>query len=171
MSDLEDSMSEIDWSEAPCWASHWCPVCKSWLNEDEDSIDTCCIPLPAKTERDQDTSTEWVDGLPPVGDECEVNLYGYWFAATILAYGRSKFLYEILPDQIDGEGDPIGGELDGYISRAKFRPIRTEAEKQRDDLIKITKRTLREVHCYESDEDVANKIADATLSEFNVTRK
>ena len=156
MSDLEDSMSEIDWSEAPCWASHWCPVCKSWLNEDEDIIDTCCIPLPAKTERDQDTSTEWVDGLPPVGDECEVKELGTgeWQKMKITSVTDCFVIGYIRPDRESA--------LDLYHARWKyeFRPIRTESERQRDELIRV----IRE--CDEPDD-----IADTILSKYNITEK
>ena len=142
---------EIDWSKAPEGATHYAPTdddeSTSWMMKVGDrawcfwddngcfweSVDYSDVADDVPEYILRPTKSEWADGLPPVGGECEVNLYGYWFAATILAYGRRKFLYEILPNQIDHEGDPIGGELDGDISRAKFRPIRTEAEKQREN--------------------------------------
>ena len=179
-------MSEIDWSKAPEGATHydindsfapWMKMNKEgeWEYYDEDDgfwllyhtysskEEGYFIPLPKYVEN---TNTKWVDGLPPVGEKCEINLYGYWFAATISAYGRSKFLYEILPGQFDHEGNPIGGELDGYTSLAKFRPIRTESERQRNELIRVISECDEMAYSVRPDD-----IADTILSKYNITEK
>lgn len=90
-----------------------------WAMEDiHDDERAVAIPRPTKP-----AAPEWDgEGRPPAGVECEINLYGYWFAATVLAYGKTRFIYEISLGQVDDEGELISGEGDGFLHRAKFRP-------------------------------------------------
>lgn len=82
-----------------------------------------------------DDRVEWDgEGLPPVGCECEINPHGEWFRATVYGYGKNKFLAAISNFQRDSDGDVIGGEHAYWIESTKFRPIRTKAERDREEL-------------------------------------
>lgn len=71
------------------------------------------------------------EGLPPVGCECEA-LYDSdkhaWFKAKIIAHDSGRIVARWL------EGDKDGEILD-YCSLNFFRPIRSEADKKRDEII------------------------------------
>ena len=78
---------------------------------------------------------EWKDGLPPVGCECEINPHGEWFQAIVHGYGKNKFLAEISSFQTDSDGDVINGEHAYWTTSTKFRPIRTQAEREREETV------------------------------------
>lgn len=71
------------------------------------------------------------EGLPPVGCECEYTketLPGdEWTQCTVDYVGASFVVYR----------DCYGVELTGIIGDIKFRPIRSEAEKKRDEVIEF----------------------------------
>jgi len=108
-----------------------------------------------KTERSKGDSTEWVDGLPEVGRECEVHMHGdQWSKARVVGH-----------DEEGGIPAAVCRVLDSYyaFSRKCIRPLRTEAEKQREELIKVISASV---------EDGFNcDIADAILSKYNLTEK
>lgn len=69
------------------------------------------------------------EGLPPVGCECEYTKQTLpgdeWTQCTVDYVGASFVVYR----------DCYGVELTGIIGDIKFRPIRSEADKKRDDAI------------------------------------
>lgn len=149
---------DIDWSKAPEWAN-WLAQdeCGEWFwfenkpelqsegwdddktyNENKHEIAgvngwKCSLQKrPAKPE-----PKEWDgEGLPPVGCECEINPHGEWFQAIVHGYGKNKFLAEISSFQTDSDGDVINGEHAYWTASTKFRPIRTQAEREREELVR-----------------------------------
>lgn len=113
------------------------------------------------------TSPEWVNGLPPVGCECEINPHGEWFKATVHGYGKNKFLAEISPFQKDSDGDVINGEHAYWTESTKFRPIRTPEEKQREELAGLVYSAL-DKNIYMED---CEAVIEAILSKYNLTEK
>jgi hypothetical protein len=81
---------------------------------------------------------EWENCLPPVGLEIEINAFGRdWIRAKVTAYGEKELLYKISEPQIDSDGDLISGELPANKQRAQFRPIRSQADRDREDLAEL----------------------------------
>ena len=108
------------------------------------------------------TKPEWVDGLPPVGEECGMTLSGRMYTRVQITYmGDGVFCYRNLENSM---------EYTGALRDAHFAPIRTEAEKQREELANdisiaaVKADTVLDLH--ESD-----TIADAILSKYNLTEK
>lgn len=74
----------------------------------------------------QDASPAWTgEGLPPVGCECECQFRGGWQKCTILFSGK-----QIVVAMVDDDEYPF--ESKGLL----FRPIRSEADKRREEAIK-----------------------------------
>jgi len=111
------------WDEnADPYATHYCPESRSF-GFVSSAARECCYARPFNKE-----IPDWDgEGLPPVGAECEIKASGvYWVKVQILAYGKTRFIFEILDGQVDENGDAIGGEQDYFIDKTLFRPIRTK---------------------------------------------
>lgn len=83
--------------------------------------------------REQYEATGWDGtGLPPVGCECEYtkeSLPGNeWTQCTVDYVGASFVVYR----------DCYGVELTGVIGDIKFRPLRTEAERTIDEMVRLS---------------------------------
>ncbi|EOI3576241.1 hypothetical protein ACMS05_000979 [Cronobacter turicensis] len=97
-------------------------------------------------------------GLPPVGCECEA-IYGsdkdVWFKVKIIAHDSGRVVGRWL------EGDKEEELLD-YSFPESFRPIRSEADKRRDEAIaalkKLKPQLVGELAGYLYDEIAAGKI-------------
>jgi hypothetical protein len=72
------------------------------------------------------------DGLPPVDCECEVFWYGDWVKSIITAIGDIHVLFRT-----------DVSEYSGYIKDTKFRPIQTQADKEKQDAIEGMAKALR----------------------------
>lgn len=72
------------------------------------------------------SKTEWDgEGLPPVGVECEMSYAcDEWYKCIIIAKGEEQIIY-----QVNG-----GREFSGHRNNYRFRPIRSEADKKRDEV-------------------------------------
>lgn len=84
---------------------------------------------------------EWDgEGLPPVGCECEA-LYdsggGEWFLAKILAHDNDAVIGRWL------EGAGVYSLLDYSSPHGSFRPIRSNADKKREEIILQMSHSLR----------------------------
>lgn len=82
---------------------------------------------------------EWDgEGLPPVGCECEYQLRkaGPWFRCEMISHNRMVIRCPHLASDSDS-GLQVVDDL-----RVMFRPIRTQAERDRDDLISEIKADL-----------------------------
>lgn len=70
---------------------------------------------------------EWNgEGLPPVGCECEFKANdGGWGIGTVLCVGKSRIFWLCHED---------GDEYTSEVNPQEFRPIRSEADKKRDEV-------------------------------------
>ena len=65
---------------------------------------------------------EWIDGLPPVGVECEVNDVDHgWISATVIAHDED-------------EGVVVCKTFYGYDGYGELRPIRTPEQREQEAL-------------------------------------
>lgn len=90
-------------------------------NDDEDDLNECI---------GQDVTQVWSgEGLPPVGCECEYTMQTItgddWNQCTVDYVGSSFVVYR----------DCCGVELSCSIGCIKFRPIRSEADRKRDEAV------------------------------------
>lgn len=73
-------------------------------------------------------SIEWDGkGLPPVGCECEREGPGRWVKCKINYVSETLIVYKMTDS---------GNEYSSLLNAFMFRPIRTEAERRREDRIK-----------------------------------
>lgn len=79
---------------------------------------------------------EWDgEGLPPVGVECEMSYAGdEWHKCVIIAKGEEQIIYQTHGCR----------EFSGHRNNYRFRPIRSEADKKRDEAIDTMEATFRE---------------------------
>ena len=71
---------------------------------------------------------EWIDQWPPVGTECEVDDVDHgWISATVIGHD-------------DTEGVAVCKTLYGYDGYGKFRPLRTQAQRERDEVVDFAAR-------------------------------
>ena len=94
---------------------------------------------------------EW-DGsdLPPVGTECEVEDFRHgWILATVIAH-----------DNIDGVA--VCKTFYGYDGYSNFRPIRTRAQTEREELIRIATQVLNHDDVL-TERDAAEALYDAGM--------
>jgi hypothetical protein len=87
------------------------------------------IPRPAKP-----ASPEWDGiGLPPVGCECKVAHHGHWIPAKIIAHGEDH-------------GEAVAFCQTEYLpligDATQFRPIRTQAERDRESSVNAALKTF-----------------------------
>jgi len=74
-------------------------------------------------------SKEWVDGLPPVGCECLTVHKGYLVECLYVGKGLGKeYIYQV-------SSGSHRGEIDRLIGAPRFRPLKTEKEKEREAFI------------------------------------
>lgn len=72
-------------------------------------------------------SIEWNgEGLPPVGCECEREVPRGWSRCKINYVSSALIVYQMLE---------TGNEYASTLSAFRFRPIRSEAERERDEKI------------------------------------
>lgn len=73
------------------------------------------------------TETEWNgEGMPPVGAQVEMSWAGdEWYKAVIVARGNEQIIYKM-------EGCE---EFSGHKNNYQFRPIRSEADRKRDESV------------------------------------
>lgn len=73
------------------------------------------------------------EGLPPVGCECEyLNSNGEWSAVTV-KYASEQLIVISGATKILGEEQETEIAKDIIIDKPQFRPLRTEADRKRDD--------------------------------------
>jgi len=116
MSEIDVERLKVDanyWDEKAGTASHYCPANNQFY---DCRLHPCCIPRPAKT--------EWVDGLPPVGCECEFRyVSGQWGRAKVDYIGRQVIVFT----------DDNGAERTEYRHNSEnFRPIQTPGQRMRE---------------------------------------
>lgn len=72
---------------------------------------------------------EWNgDGVPPVGTECEMSNAGdEWHKCVIIAKGEEQIIYQTQGCR----------EFSGHRNNYRFRPIRSEADKKRDEAVTV----------------------------------
>jgi len=174
-------MNEIDWSEAPAWATSFgfagtskVPV---WYNlkqyqpvsgvqanlvfsfGERVNWSLCDIELieyrPTKPDEHND-STEWVDGLPPVGEECEIIFHDddhpSWFEIEFCGMAKGKPVIHDL--QLDKT----------YVSDSKnyeFRPTQTPEQRMWEELFRLVTENY----------DLPENVTNAILSKYNLTEK
>ncbi len=69
----------------------------------------------------------WVDGLPPVGTSCLTLHYGELVECLYVGKGLGEeFIYQV-------SSGCHRGEIDRLIGSPKFRPLKTQAEKDREE--------------------------------------
>lgn len=131
-------MSENDWSKAPEGATHYDPADHSssrWVKINESGRHYWAFgekwrkpkyksTIPANDKLiPRPTKTEWVDGLPPVGCECEFRyVSGQWGRAKVDYIGRQVIVFT----------DDNGAERTEYRHNSEnFRPIQTPGQRMR----------------------------------------
>lgn len=103
-------------------------------------------------------SVKWNgEGLPPVGCECEIRRVADWMPVTIQFISSYHTVFTT-----------FGGTEDCYQTCSlQFRPIRTEAERKREEAIAALKQLkpqlVGELAGYLYDEIAAGKIPHITL--------
>ena len=178
-------MNEIDWSEAPAWATSFgfagtskVPV---WYNlkqyqpvsgvqanlvfsfGERVNWSLCDIELieyrPTKPDEHND-STEWVDGFPPVGERCEVSVLKQPHKEVeIQAYRNGKVWMF---------GATIGHIVE-CLSVCAFRPIKTPEQRMREELSELVAESS--LNILGDNGEATRSIADAILSKYNLTEK
>jgi hypothetical protein len=111
-----------------------------------------CLQVGRKDAIPRPTKPEWVDGLPPVGEECEITTEYGWLPCTIVAHGEDYAVAHIHPNENNLKVD---------WSRHGFRPIQTPEQRQREELLSIIEDLGYSSH----------GVADAILSKYNLTEK
>ena len=127
---------DIDWSEAPEGATHYCPAQAGWIFGNEgDSVDCCCIPRP--------TTPAWNgEGYPPVGCECEGDP-----DTRGNGYEPCKVVH-IDKDADEREHSHLAlfRGIDGRYTEPEwcsdFRPLRTKEQREREELELELARTI-----------------------------
>ena len=123
------------------------------------------------------TSPEWVDGLPPVGCECEMKHGGTANYVDVLIIGyydtpwgdNGKAVVVKCPSLFPDESDYVSPiNIDSSLH---FRPIQTPEQRQLDEL-----QDLCEVALAEHDKNMVHECSfdafiDAILSKYNLTEK
>ncbi|MDT3535611.1 hypothetical protein ROM48_06210 [Cronobacter malonaticus] len=93
------------------------------------------------------------EGLPPVGCECERECPGGWVACRINYVSEKHIVYTMTSS---------GTEYSSLVGNYRFRPIRSEADKRRDEAIaalkKLKPQLVGELAGYLYDEIAAGKI-------------
>lgn len=102
---------------------------------------------------------EWNgEGLPPVGCECELYDSESGWEVVFVKYVGNK---TVVVDLLDGD------EYSFELSTCEFRPLRTEAERKREEAIAALKQLnpqlVGELAGYLYDEIAAGKIPHITL--------
>lgn len=99
----------------------------------------------------QDAAPVWSgEGLPPAGCECECQFRGEWQKCTILFSGK-----QIVVVMVGDDGYPF--ESKGSL----FRPIRSEAERKRDDICDKIYGAMTNAKRKDNRSDMAEEIYDA----------
>lgn len=110
--------------------------------DDEDDLNECI---------GQATAPLWNgEGLPPVGCECECQFRGEWQKCTILFSGKQIVVVMVGDDEYPFESK---GSL--------FRPIRSEAERKRDDICDKIYGAMTNAKRKDNRSDMAAEIYDA----------
>jgi len=81
-----------------------------------------------------EATEQWIDGLPPVGTECEANDVGHgWISATVIAHDED-------------EGVAVCKTDYGYDGYGELRPLRTPEQRERQSVIEQAFSKLSEFH-------------------------
>jgi len=119
------------------------------------------IPRPTKPE-----PKEWDgEGLPPVGSICEAYMMGKTIADKVLVMGYFDDLIWLNLQNWDEDGLYSGSPTTRVAGEVEFRTIRTQAEREREELVKM----IEEYQPYTYDE-----LADAIMQwmkDNNLTEK
>ena len=99
---------------------------------------------------------EWDgEGLPPVGCEVEMSLgFHCGIQAKITYMGDGVFCYRNLRN---------GGEYTGAVSDSTFRPLRTQAEREREELADLCRAKFNQ-HTSSSNSYLWQQVADAIIA-------
>ena len=141
------------WTIRDCGDPFW--ACTEWPSVNPEHI----IPRP------KPQSSEWDGGLPPVGCECEMLHPG------IEAYGWQKVIIKAhFDDRVAIKGSEYIWDNSGYAAikvddELQFRPIRTQAEREREELTKVIEREGV------TDEVDAFQLALAILSRYELKER
>lgn len=99
----------------------------------------------------QDAAPVWNgEGLPPVGCECECQFRGEWQKCTILFSGKQIVVVMVGDDEYPFESKGL-----------LFRPIRSEAERKRDDICDKIYGAMTNAKRKDNRSDMAEEIYDA----------
>lgn len=151
-------MSEINIERLKVYADYWDKVRDRLEPWQQSQVNTILgIPRPPKKAQE----VEWVDGLPPVGCECEyrLGLSVNWFPCRIKAIAKNQGAII--------ECDCEFGEQ--YVSLhgsqpVEFRPLRTPEQRLRDELASLCDEYIKS-------DDYGHNLADAILSKYNLEPK
>ena len=127
-----------DWTGAPVGATHWDTNSKVWCKDSrfwDDDIWIQGYQYPGYVEKNyvarpvETATAPWNGtGRPPVGTECEV-VIGEQKPRTVCFVGIKSSGSVVI--------ETVDGELKSYHrSQVIFRPIRTQAQREREDLLK-----------------------------------
>lgn len=101
--------------------------------------------------KERKNMVEWNgEGLPPVGCECELYDSESGWEIVFVKYVGNK---TVVVDLLDGD------EYSFELSTCEFRPLRTEAERKRDDAEKALSETFAQL--YDQDISLAKHVYDA----------
>lgn len=158
---------DVDWSEAPHDAQEYGEsngffykeeggIWFYWKAELNKSWQECSMGQPLAEDRiprPKAPEAEWVDGLPPVGCECEYRpdpkIHDGWQLCVYLAhYDREHFV-------LVSESGEVDRMLDTLSPSFRFRPIRTKEQMQREELEHMLCPALRQLRHNNSDGFVA----------------
>lgn len=106
---------------------------------------------------------EWVDGLPPAGVECEVRVGDDKFNLCRIVYSDKSFGAAFV--YLGGDEEKYIGTIDCVCAKSAasyFKPLRTEADKKRDEAIEYIQQQLPDI-TYTDCVDVFNLINSGTI--------
>ena len=135
-------MSKPDWTEAPEGATHWdtrgavwCKhLCFWYYGRWNYEVEIHDLTKDRHTPRPVEPATTAWDGtgLPPVGTECEV-VIGALKPRTVCFVGIKSSGSVVI--------ETVDGELKSYHrSQVNFRPVRTQAQRERDEFVDFAAR-------------------------------
>jgi hypothetical protein len=130
MKPTEKQLKDPNWwdENSSKYSSHFCKLSEQFLNTDKPC--TSCIPRP--------TEPQWTgpeDGLPPGGTECEAlraEEGAEWFQCKVNAYSDDIGKVWLTRYYING----LERDFVMNVEDMSFRPIRTQEEIERDELVK-----------------------------------
>tara|TARA_R100000541_G_scaffold30953_2_gene39847 strand:- start:9136 stop:9666 length:531 start_codon:yes stop_codon:yes gene_type:complete len=107
------------------------PLCSA-----DDPWNDCIGDPTASEELPEESTQEWVDGLPPVGCECITLHKGDLVECLYVGKGLGEeYIYQV-------SSGSHRGEIDRLIGSPKFRPLKTQGQKDREAFIEKAMRLI-----------------------------